>query len=537
MAAGLRPHQRQMGDTQMVRVHFLLRGQVTDDVNKRQGFDLAEAHAMFNKTTALPYNLRLPLCASSVYDGDPDQIGNCLRYTLAQLVRCRVFVCRRVHAICSGSRLIQSWWRGWLRRRAERKAAALQKWRADDERIRAKARERIEAEQKAYKRARCEAHRKEAQARQRAATSEYTRYNTDDELRVRAIDRIWEQRCVECKQKMKDWINENVVLENRASSYFRDMRRVFGRTWAGTGDDIERARADLGYVQSLIDLRKLRANRPRLRFHTVTMKEFRAMATAVHNADRAERRRLSSECTPVGDGTPVWSDGTPEAVAHPFPIPKPDTHSEVPSASRLPPIPRPTPQPVKSVNARHTAPVSVTPDPRRTAGMLPPLQGRPDPRSKTVGSEAKGIDLSGLREGFSAATVRVVEEAFIKSDADGDGNISRDEMVSFLEGLYFATGAPAPCDDSLRREVVETFRKCDVDRNGRLSPEELVGFLPRSHFREALSKKKGKHRALAPLPGAHDGPIRPPVSRRRMEGSGDHGALSDELNSILYGHR
>eukprot|EP00756_Hemistasia_phaeocysticola_P024272 Hpha_TRINITY_DN15939_c1_g2::TRINITY_DN15939_c1_g2_i1::g.71695::m.71695 len=566
MAAGLRPC-RQVGDTAMVRVHFLLRAEAMPEDNEDKGFDLAEAHAEFNSKTALPFDLRLPLCASSAYDGDPNRISNCIRFTLAQLVRCRIFVCRRVHAICIGARAIQSWWRKWLARRTERKATALQNWQADDERIRTKARERIEREQKAEKRARCETHRKEAQARQRAATTEYGKHNITNDIRERAIDRVWAEKSLEYKQNMARWINRNIQLEKKAAHYFRDMKRVFGRTWAGTGDDIERAEVDLGYIKSLIELRRLRANRPRIRFHTVPMKELRATATAIMTEDRKaqealeaelekererdrrqsstllpgddRRRRRSSDRSRSPSITPPHSLSPANAGVSPTGRRLSPTATSPPH--RLPAIPPTVQKPVVpprggTPEPRHSAPISNSPEPlvRRTAATPDPQKGG----TLLVGGHEKDVDLSGLRESFSAATVRLVEDAFTRCDTDHDGHISRDEMVAFLEGLYLATGVPMPCDDALRREVVDTFRRNDVDRNGRLSPEEVVGFLPRSHFREGLSHKSGKHRAPAALPQIPSPTTRKSAIGRHRRGQGDMDDgddLTGELHSILHG--
>eukprot|EP00666_Eupelagonemidae_sp_cell4sb_P015209 gene15209-12622_t len=128
-----------------------------------------------------------------------------------------------------------------------------------------------------------------------------------------------------------------------------------------------------------------------------------------------------------------------------------------------------------------------------------------------------------------------VQRSAEKADADGDGTLpkkqpvaaggggeggrkgkgrllplSKDQLCKFMESLYRLTGVPAPCDGTLRSDVISTFHNgCrgdgppvlpdpsagpgpsprDKDRNGKLSAREVEDFLKFSHFRAALARR------------------------------------------------
>eukprot|EP01062_Namystynia_karyoxenos_P019727 TRINITY_DN17436_c0_g1_i2.p1 TRINITY_DN17436_c0_g1~~TRINITY_DN17436_c0_g1_i2.p1 ORF type:complete len:506 (+),score=100.99 TRINITY_DN17436_c0_g1_i2:76-1593(+) len=503
MAAGIRL------DGAMADVHFLLRGQLQDGhCGALDGAELAVVHQEFNNMTALPFSLKAPVSAASPCRGDPRRICDTVRFTLAQLVRCRAFVVQRVHAVCVGVRVVQRWWRAWLDRREGRLRDAVHAWREKEEKLRADARQRIAQEQQAHKRAKSESHRKEAQARLRVATADYAKYNTDDALRRRAVERLYAQRAAAYTGEILQWVALHKKNEKEVERNYRQLRRMIRSTWAGT-DDSERAAVGLAYFESLITLRRTRASRPRLRFLRVPLKDLRAAADViVAEVRKAEHQR----------GAPESAPAPPQAVP-PGCLP--------PRAAASPPKRQP---PAGAAPQQHLPPL-------RNAPRVTPAATLPG-TAHAVEDAPAAVNLAALRGAFSAATVSTIEEHFKQCDRNHDGSLGRDEMVSFLEGLYSATGAPLPCDEALRREVVEVFRRSDVDRSGHLSPAELVEYLPRSHFRRTLVGSRGRHRApsVTELPGLQ----RPAAAQRARrlraqlepEDGGDE--LGEELQNILH---
>lgn len=129
-----------------------------------------------------------------------------------------------------------------------------------------------------------------------------------------------------------------------------------------------------------------------------------------------------------------------------------------------------------------------------------------------------------LRGGLPEATAYIVAESFEQRDTSGDGALSRDELVHFLEDLHAVTGATLPSDEELRAEVLRVFRAHDKNCDRRLDSQEAARFLLSSDFRERLCDlpRASRH---SPNPQRRN-----PAAPLRLPGASQVGSEALELN-------